>query len=265
MAKKFYLSLIIVAALMTVACGSPAKSTTKTPTEPLDPQGNWLFTFTGTDGTPALEFAGQLFELTEPIVTSNEMGSAPFGFGCGGVTAAGQASGTNTINLTITEEEITGDPTFSLTGTIADSQAAMSGNWSAANANEACTADGATAGTWSAQLLTAVTGTWTGSASDGAGLTAVVTENVDQTSVNMGQVTGTLTLSSSACFTGPLTVTGTHLGESLTLNSNPDPDGAVFAAHATVTPTATSATGSATITGGPCDGQTTSFSLTPQS
>ncbi len=255
---KLKLSVIVLGLLFLAGCGAATKTTT--PGQPLDPQGNWLFTFTGTDGATSLQFAGQLFELTSPIVTSNEMASAPFGFTCGGMTANGQASGTNTINLTVTEKDLANQPTFALTGTIAADQEHMTGTYSSSGA---CTATGQGAGTWAAQELTPVTGTWTGTASNNDTLALALTENTDQTSVNMGQVTGTATIG-GACFASQLNLTGTHLGESLTLQSAADANGAVLNVTATVDPAAGSISATFSISGGPCDSQTFTANLTPQ-
>jgi hypothetical protein len=249
-------------------CGASSKSIAATPGQPLDPQGNWLFTFTGSDGTTALQFAGQLFELTSPVVTSNGMSSAPFGFGCGGLHVNGQASGTNTINLTVTESEIQNSPSFALTGTIADDQEHMSGTFSSSDP-DACTATGQSGGTWTAEELAPVTDTWTGTASDGAQITAALTENTDQTSTSMGQVTGTVTVS-GPCFTGPMTLPAwtsngpqsLHNGEALLFNTAPDANGATLSMSGTVDPAAVGITGSFTVTGGPCDGQTFTANLT---
>jgi hypothetical protein len=250
-----YAKLILMFATLALAvgCGSSSKST---PAQPLDPQGNWLFTFTGSDGSAGLQFAGQLYELTSPVVTSNEM---PSGFPCGGMTVAGQASGTNTINLTVTEVDEANKPTFALVGTIAESQQAMSGTWSTSDA--ACTDTGVDLGTWTAQELAPVTDTWTGTANNSTAITATLTEVTDQTSPNLGQVTGTVTLS-GACFAGPLSVAGGHLGEVLTLSSTPDASGATLSLTGTVDPAAVGIAGSFTVAGGPCDGQTFTANLT---
>ncbi len=254
------LAVITLALMFLCGCGATTKTaSTSTPGQPLDPQGNWLFTLTGSDGTTALQFAGDLFELTSPVVTSNEMPSGLLGYTCGALTAAGQASATNAINLTVTEAYLSNKPTFALTGTIAASQQSMSGTWTS---QSACTATGVQVGTWTAQELAPVTDTWTGTASNSAAITATLTENTDQTSQLIGQVTGTVTLSGS-CFTGPLTVpNGGHLGELLELTTSPDANGATLTVTGTVTPTATSITGTYTVAGGPCDGQTFTANLT---
>lgn len=253
-------SLLVVLA---VGCGGSSKTSTggTTPGQPLDPQGNWLFTFTGDGQTaPDLQFAGQLFELQSPVVTSNEMGSAPFGFTCGGLTANGQASSVNVINLTATAvDQISNPATFALTGTIADDQAHMSGTWTTTNTGGGCVSDGKLSGTWTAQLLVAVTNNWTGTGSGSTTLTADLTENTDQTTINMGQVSGTFA-TSDTCFAGQLNVTGLHLGESLTLNAT-DSNGTTFTLTGTVDPTGSTITGTYAVTGGPCDGQNDTFTL----
>jgi hypothetical protein len=53
------IAVLALAAVLTACGGSHSK--TMQPGAPLDPQGNWLFTFTGSSGSVQLEFAGQLF------------------------------------------------------------------------------------------------------------------------------------------------------------------------------------------------------------
>lgn len=267
--KTLKLSIILAVLALAAACGSPAKMGTGTTGAPLDPQGNWLFTFTGNGSTPDLGFAGQLYELHSPVVTSNEMPSAQLGFTCGGLTANGQASGTNTINLTVVAVDHTNPPTFSLTGTIATDQAHMSGTWTTADAGDnGCISDGSGSGSWSAQLIPNVTGTWTGSAS-GVTVSAVITENTDQTSATMGQLTGTLSVSGSPCVVSGTYSLGAyasdiHLGEMATVQVT-DTNNTVLTGNFTVDPsTPTAASGNVVYTGGPCDGQSFAFALTRQ-
>src|ERR1700688_1952640 len=135
--RKTLLAVCLAFVLITVGCSKSATIGNPTPPKsvtPLDPQGNWLFTLNGTQQN--LIFAGQLYELVSPTVTSNPMGpTSDDGPSCNtAFSAAGQASGTNTINLTVTQQSTTSPSTFTLTGTIADSQAAMSGTWTAGTA-----------------------------------------------------------------------------------------------------------------------------------
>lgn len=262
---KTLLALTLLA--LTVGCGTPSKQAGGTqPGQPLDPQGNWLFTFTGSNQSTAdLTFGGQLFELHSPVVTSNEMPSAPFGFTCGGVTAAGQASETNTINLTVTAVDHANPPTFALTGTIAEDQAHMSGTWSTASAGDSgCLSDGSNTGAWSAQLIPAVSGNWTGQDS-GVLVVAAITENTDQTSINMGSITGTLQITGSPCMSnGAYSLQdSTHLGETATISVT---DGtATLTGVFTIDPaTPGAATGNVFYAGGACDGQGFAFSLARQ-
>jgi hypothetical protein len=269
--KKTLLTVLLILSLVLAGCGGSAKTPTQTGPngQPLDPQGNWIFTFTGTTGNVELQFAGQLFEITSPVVTGNEMGTAPFGFTCGGVTPHGQASGVATINLTVDQ---TAEPLhpFSLVGTIATDQAHMSGTWT--NASNGCTPS--SSGTWAAQELVSVNGTWTGTADNGAVLTAVLTENTDQTTTNMGLVTGTLAVTNTTCIAPAVLALATgntfnlHAGEAIKLTTVNDASGVSVSnifAPGTVDVTGTHATGlKFTISGGTCDGQQFTADLVKQ-
>lgn len=254
--------LAIVALLMgcLIGCGGSQK-TTPPPGLPLDPQGNWQFTMAASDNV-GLDFAGQLYELTEPIVTANTMlGTGP---DCRGtVTIGGQASGTDTITLSMSVSESNTPANYTLTGTIAPDQKSMSGTWSSSSTG-GCTVQ--SSGTWSAILLPPVTGTWAGTGSNALSVSALLTENTDQTSPNMGQVSGSLTFSPSACFASTLPLSGdyagnVHYGQSLTLTTSPDANGAVVSSTGSVGTTSTDYSATFTITGGPCDGQTFTASL----
>lgn len=266
---------LVFAALMLIGCGS-SKTTTTTGTTPppLDPQGNWLFIVTG--DTSSVNFAGQLYELTEPTVTSNPMAALTNqGICSGSFNVSGQASGVATINLTVTEVNSQAPAVVSLTGTIADSQAAMSGTWTTTQPGTCLAGD--SSGTWSAQLLQPVTGNWTGTLNGTSGdLTATLglTENTDQTSPNMGQVTGTIAITGSPCFdpSVPLNLPGwtdggssSHGGETLTLATAADTNGATTQGSGTVDTTAATYTlNSYQINGGACNGQTFTGTFTKQ-
>jgi hypothetical protein len=263
-------AVMIIVILSLAACGGGSKPITNptSPTQglPLDPQGNWLFVFSG---SKSLNIAGQLYELSPPVVTSNPMGPVGNNFICAGsFTFAGQASGTNTITMTATQINTPGVLVkVSLTGTIADDQAHMSGTWTVSQSGD-CLAS-TDSGTWTAQLLTAVTGNWSGTVSNGTNnltVTAALTENVDQTSATMGQVTGTVTLLGSPCFASSDAMTlppwnstsspGVHGGETLIIATAPDSNGVHIETVGTVTPDGTTFTPlTFTIGGGACDGQ----------
>lgn len=228
---------VLILALTLAGCGgNPTSTPSHNPKgSPLDPQGNWLFTLTGSTNPNQgnLIAGGQLYELNPPVVTSNGVGAfAPnqlpgiTGSSCfGQFSISGQASGENTITMTLAPTNTSKDSALSatLTGTIATDQKHMSGTWTA---TQTATCMGANSGgPWSAELLAPVTGNWTGTVSNSKGdllVTASLTENVDQTSPNMGQVTGTFTVSGSPCFPNAVTF---NLPSSFT-----DPNG--FGAHA---------------------------------
>lgn len=268
--KQLLLVALLSVALILTGCGGGSKpgspSIDPVTGQPLDPQGNWLFTLTGPGGDVQLQFAGQLYELHPPVVTGMSMGSAQFGYFCGGLTPHGEASGTSTINLTVDRSRI-GDAPFQLTGTIAPDEKSMSGTWT--NPANGCTAAGS--GNWTARLLTAVTGAWTGTADNGLLLSAALTENVDQTSPTMGRVSGSITVSGGGCADSPFVLSSDyasniHLGEMLAVKGV-NTEGVTLAAGLTpyniVDPDAVTAKGmSFTITGGKCDGQTFTTDLT---
>lgn len=244
-----------------VACGGkPSNNNNNGSDSPLDPQGNWLFTLNGANSS--LTFAGQLYELVPPNVTSNPM-AAPACPGSGSLNPSGAASGTDTINLTVTQSgNNNNDANFSLTGTIAPDQQSMSGTWTSTNTN-GCIVD--TNGTWTAISLAPVNGTYVGTTQSGIGITASLTENTDQTSTIMGQVTGTITFTNTSCFKEALTLpawskTGPaslHGGQTLILSSAADANSvSVFAVSQDVDTSAMSFSARYSITGGACDGQT---------
>src|SRR6185437_14143543 len=163
---------------------NPAKPSS----EPLDPQGNWLFTIQN-QGGDTLTLAGLLFELNPPTVTS-------IGFATpvndqllcfGSFKIGGEASGTDSISLTVQQTDVNLPISIALTGTIAADQEHMSGSF-ATNTSSGCFIG---SGTWSARLLTPLTGDWTGTMSNATtnlSVTASLIENTDQTTSTMGQV-----------------------------------------------------------------------------
>jgi len=200
------LVVLILITLAFAGCGGSPQSqpgTTKQ-SQPLDPQGNWLIVFTGNSGA-TMNIAGFLRETNPPTVTSEPMGATlDSQVTCdGSLVFNGQASGTNSITLSaqeINSSSPQGTSAYTLTGTIADDQAHMSGTWTRTNVG-LCIGDAG--GTWTAQLLTPVTGTWTGTLSSSAGdlsVTAVLTEDTDQESPTDSQVSGTIIVLGSPCF-----------------------------------------------------------------
>ena len=272
----FVLALLLVVSML--GCGSKSSPVTTTPppstSKPLDPQGNWIFTITGSSET--LVYAGQLYELTSPVVTSNPLGYVSGDSFCNtSFNVAGQASGTATINLTATQTATQIPLILSLTGTIADSQAGMSGTWT--NTSSAQCMGGQTSGTWSAQTLAPVTGTWSGTLNSSGATISVslaLTEDTLQTDPDMGQVTGTVTISGSACYnvSTPLTIpawtdngTSLHAGETLLIATAPDSNNSTIQSVGLVDTGATTYTiASFVVFGGPCDGQNFSGTLTLQ-
>ena len=193
----------------------------------------------------------------------------------GSFTFSGQASGTNTINLTADQTNISGGipVSLSLTGAIAADQQHMSGTW---NVSKAGTCLGSVNGSWTAQLIVPVTGNWSGTMSNAntdLTITAALTENTDQTTPTMGQVTGTVTLLGSPCFASsdslnipPWSTTaspGIHGGETLVINTAPDANGVHLETVGSVTADGTTFTPvTFTLRGGVCDGQSFSGTLT---
>jgi hypothetical protein len=264
--KQF--ALLLLALMFLAGCGASTKTTTATPGQPLDPQGNWLFSMEDSRGN-SWQFAGQLYELVPPVVTGpNGLGvldgACDGGSGGALIVTSAQASGTDSITLNFAS---VGNQTaaYTLTGTIATDQEHMSGTYTG---NSPCGWSDPT-GTWTAEELAPVTDTWTGTTDNSLTITAALTENTDQTSSSMGQVTGTVTVSGT-CFTGPLTLPAwtsdgpesLHDGEILILSSSPDTNGATLSMAGTVDPAAVSITGSFTVAGGPCDGETFTANLT---
>jgi hypothetical protein len=219
--KRIASLVLILAAFALAGCGGSASPGTQQPVKqgkPLDPQGNWLFTFTGSTNPNqgSLVAGGELFELNPPVVTSNGLGAfQPSeipgfpGSSCfGQYSLSGQASGENSITMTLAPTNTSRDSALAATlaGTIAVDQEHMSGTWTATQAAPCMGIN--TSGTWTAFLLAPVTGNWSGTVSNAQSdllVTASLTENVDQTSPEMGKVTGTFTVSGSPCFPNAVT------------------------------------------------------------
>jgi hypothetical protein len=188
----------------------------KTNSQPLDPQGNWLFVLTDSHQS-TWSFGGELFELTSPTVTSNNMGAVSDPLNCNvSPILSGEASGTNSITLNLSGRVFspsTPVPVYTLTGTIADDQQHMSGSFTSAQ-NSGCIST--TSGTWTAMFIPAVNGTWNSTVNGGT-ITLSMTENTDQTSINMGQITGTLTIGAgntcAAAGTYTFDAGSVHVGE----------------------------------------------------
>lgn len=256
----FLFSTLLV--LATIGCGGGGSTSSPiNNNKPLDPQGNWLFTITGPN---TVVLAGQLFELNPPVVTSKSIFTPPGApVICGGsYTLNGSASGVNDISLTLAQPN---NLSLSLVGTIADDQQHMSGTYTTTLSG--CQS---ASGTWTARLLTSVTGNWSGTLSNNStnlAVTASLTENVDQTAPNMGRVTGTVTLLGSPCFASSETFTlsdSSHIGEDLVIITSANTDGISLEANGIVDPDATTFNPefAFTIHGGVCDGQNFTGSLT---
>jgi hypothetical protein len=291
MAKKIILSLILACAALLTACGSKTATvgtpSPSTSTKQLDPQGNWFFTLTSSNTSLSansgnvLTWGEELFELSAPTVTSNS------GLGWTGswggyptppaytMQVAGAVSGTATMNFTATDTNSGG--TIALTGTIADSQTSISGTFTVtSNPSNFLNPNFGDSGTWTAILLAPVTGSYTGTLTSNGNTISVamsLTEDTSQTDKNMGQVTGTITISGSPCFNSstPLTIasyadggTSNHVGEWLQISTVPDangqsvgiitnPDGVdPISAAITLPSGALGNYAGLTITGGPC-------------
>ena len=277
------LALTLAVSALFTACGSSSKSSTPgattTSAKQLDPQGNWLFTVTDNNGT-TLTWGEELFELTPPAVTSN----TGIGYFVNGdwftMGVSGTVSGTATITYTATGTNgIPGSMgatplgTLSLTGTIAESQTSTSGTWTTTGLAGTYTAgfQAGDSGTWTAQLLAPVTGSYSGTLTGNGNTISVAasfTENTSQTSGNMGDVTGTITISGSPCFNSgtPLDLYAAgnnlatiHIGEYFRGQTVPDANGQTvfFQTSPTGVDPATAALNNIgfNISGGPCNGQ----------
>jgi hypothetical protein len=303
MAKKIVLSLILACAVLLTACGSKTSTvgttSPSTSTKQLDPQGNWEFTVTSADGTQTLNWGEQLYELSPPVVTANTgLGWANAyptefppvqNFYDFTMAAPGVVSGTDTMTFNVTASYGNTTLLLPLTGTIAPSQASVTGTWTSAAAIPGWGFAGDAAfpwtGTFTAQLLAPVTGTYSGTLTGTPGTISVamsLSEVTSQTATNMGTVTGTITVSGSPCFNSstPLTfssannVNNLHLGEYLTLQTQPDANGQVInltttpvgvdpnTAAITVPSVSSGSGGNFTFNGGPCNGQTFAGTLT---
>ena len=210
---------------------------------------------------------GQLFELVSPTITSNGFVASNC---AGSLMFTGSASGTNSVTLTATQTGLAigvQGAAFALTGAVAQDEKSMSGTWTLTQAGQKCQMN-QPSGTWSAALLTPVNGTWTGTMASGTNaalaVSATLSENTDQTSVNMGDVTGTVTMSGSTCVSGTVALDGSsfHLGQQLLMTTSPDSNGVTVLFSGQVDPGAKTTVASpngqnyvAQIKGGTCNGQ----------
>lgn len=270
---------VLLLALSLIGCGGGSGSASNNiggGSKPLDPQGNWLFTFQNTTGS--FLAGGQLFELNPPAITSNGMpfGPNPYaGQSCeGSLQFSGSVSGTATVNFTasqVSTSNNTPNPLkLSLTGTIATDQAHMSGTYTLSQGACGDPQTDAQSGTWSAQLLAPATGTWSGTLSStsalNVSLSATLSEDTSQTSVNMGQVSGTVTVTNSTCSQGGALAAqpNVHLGEQVQLTTAPDSNGVSLSVTGLENPGGTQISGvTVTVHGGSCDGQTYTGALAP--
>lgn len=283
-----------------VACGGKPTTTNNGGGVPvpagkqLDPQGNWVFTMTAPNTN--LVLTGQLYELVPPAVTSVSISGPDV---CTGQPSlqqqaffgvAGTVSGTNDITITLTQQRSQNNvsATYTLTGTIAPDQQSITGTWASTNTN-GCTVD--TSGSFTATEVPPVTGTWASQGetwysgynngaigvtpgtwiNPGFAVTMNLTENTDQTSPNMGQVTGTISMTDAniPCFSGPLTITtGSHIGGgagTVNLSTAPDANGAVlFVVNAEMLPGPVAGMWSFSVQGGYCNNQTFEIQMVQQ-
>jgi len=282
---KHILLFVVCICLLLTGCGgggssSPNNPNNPKPGQPLDPQGNWFFTFNSTSNAGVHTVAGALFELNPPTVTGKNLTGISATQGCpNNWSIAGQASGINSITLTMLQTNKFGGQApaqLKITGTIADDQKSMSGSYTTSPSG-ACFSD--LTGNWTARLLPPVDGNWHGTLTAAARDELIITgtslvENVDQTTPHMGQVTGTITVlsgSGKACFPNSVTFTippltptgsffGSHVAVFLNLLPAPDTDGvAIQNINAVVDNDATSINTSQLgpgfqVVGGVCDG-----------
>ena len=267
---KHILLVVIFLTLALSGCSNINSAIPANPSQkPLDPQGNWLFILTDSNQS-TWSFGGELFELTSPTVTSNGFLAVNDPLNCRvSPSMSGQASGTNSITLNVSGTVFSSKPTpaYTLTGTIADDQQHMSGSFTSTQTDGCITT---TSGTWTAMQIPAINGTWSGTASSGT-LTLSLTENTDQTSPNMGAVTGTITVSAgetcaaAGTYTlNPNVSTNVHVGEVVDLGIA-DSNGVLLGLHMTVDPaTNNSGVGGLTYTGGACDHQSANVTFSKQ-
>ncbi len=189
--RSLSLFLMVVSVVLVGCGGKPSTQPSGgSGSNPLDPQGNWEFNMlcSGNCGSTA-QFAGQLFELNPPTVTSKPM--LAFSNGCGNfsLSVSGQASGTDSITFAVTELDTSrfhASANFQFQGTIAADQNSMSGTWTSTETG-GCV--GSNSGTWEASLIAPFTGNYTGTSNTGGfSVSLGVTENTDQTSAQMGQL-----------------------------------------------------------------------------
>lgn len=242
-----FLGLVL---LLTACGGGPAGSPNLALKNggPLDPQGNWKFTLTNTTTNNTFTWAGALFEVSPPTVTSTGGTATSFAgncFLCVVMQINGTVSGTNSITLDAQQVGVVagqGSPVpqhFTLTGTIADDQQHMSGTWSQP-AGVTIPALGIAGGPWSAQLLGPVTGTYTGTLTEvnrfgnpiaspaTIAVSAALTEDTSQTDSQMGLVSGTINLTGGCTASvnlpgGPSAALASHEGFVFVFGSTADP------------------------------------------
>jgi hypothetical protein len=274
-------ALVVCVLIFTFGCGGGSAPGPNPPPKQLDPNGNWEFVLSSTQTADTFTWGADLYELNPPNMTSN---SFPGWYGANGFLAApstvnlgftGAVSGTATVTFNSTVDSGPGSGLV-LTGTIATDQQHMSGTWSQPVANMN---DLGASGSWTAQLLTPVTGTWTGTLtpsdnSANAAVTLTLTEDTSQTA-GLGSVTGTIATSTATCAgsTASFNVSSTngqHQGQWLQLYSDALANGTIARLNSTPDGVNTAGTTIAlmpnwpsfTLTGGPCGSSGVSYTGT---
>lgn len=252
---------IVTFCLLLSGCGGGSSSTTPPPPTPLSLQsGNWDFSATSSSG-PSFLIGGNVVQTGTSITGGVHVVNSTCITASTPVPITGSISGQT---ATVTSAAVASQ---TINATLSGSPTALNGTYSVTGTGCA----GGDKGTIAGVLVPSVTGTWKGAfvssvvANPTVITTAVITEGAADAN-GLFSLTGTATYSGSPCFASGTTATGSAISgrtNDVILKNN-DGSTVEFVGFLTSPASPTQMTGTYTVSGGLCNGDSGSGTLSKQ-